>query len=82
MALARASREVAGEARRLAAASELSNPPARPTGTQDLPSVVRDLLAGIEDDSSAPAADPTAVRSLRRLVEALALLGRRPSGAG
>lgn len=82
VALARASREVAGEARRLAAANELGNPPALPTGTQDLLSVVRDLLDTVEVHSSGPQSDSGAVRSLRRLTDGLALLGRRPAGTG
>ena len=82
VALALASREVAGEARRLAAAPQLGNPPALPAGTQNLLGVVRDLLAGVEEDGSPPTEDAGAVRSLRRLVEALALLGRRPTAAG
>ena len=80
-ALASASRAVAVESRRLAAAPELGNPPALPQGTRDLADDVRDLLDGVDEDSGPPA-DPGAVRSLRRLVEALALLGRRPAGSG
>ena len=82
VALARACRQVAGEARRLAAVSELGNPPALPPGTRDLAGVVRDLLEGFDDDRSGPVADAGAVRSLRRLVEALALLGRRATAPG
>lgn len=79
-ALARASREAAQEARRLAAAAELGNPPALPSGAPDLAGVVRDLLEGRAADRSGLAADAAAVRSLRRLVEALALLGRTSAG--
>ena len=77
-ALAAASRTVAGEALRLGAAAELGNPPPLPAGTPDVLSVVRDLL---EQPATASGTDADAVRALRRLAEALALLGRRPTGS-
>ncbi len=83
-ALANAARELAIEARRLAEIPELGRPPELEAGSADVLVRVRPLLeqVGPDRNSSGPtdgALAPT-VSALRRLTEALALLGRiRPS---
>ncbi len=67
--LAAAARELAVEARHLAEAPELRQPPPLPPGTPDLLSRVQPLLETAGDRN------PTAVSAMRRLSDALALLG-------
>ena len=86
--LATVGRELAVETRRLAETPELSRPPQLPDGTLDVVTRVRTLLdarrppPGQTDE--APEMDEparrAAVSAVRRLVDALALLGRMPAG--
>lgn len=75
--LAAAIKELAVEARRLAEVPELGHPPPLPTGTVDVLSRLGPLLEQMRE------VDAVSVSALRRLGEALALLGRtHPDLAG
>jgi hypothetical protein len=81
--LASAARELAVESRRLAAAPELRQPPSLPPGMPDVASRVQPLLEAAEDTEDR--ADPVsraALHAIRRLTDALSLLGplRLPGG--
>ncbi len=67
--LAQAARELAIESRRLADAPELRQPPPLPAGTLDVATRVQPLLENVGESNA------TAVHAIRRLTDALALLG-------
>ena len=83
-AAAAAAREIAAEARRLAEAPELGNPPPLPAGSPNIAARVRTLVpesAGcvpgpVPTTDANDATDPSVGRPLRRLSDALGLLAR------
>ena len=75
-ALSRACTELAAEARRLGDAPALGNPPALPPGEPDALDRVQPLLDEAGDDVSVAGA----LRALRRLSDALGILGNRQVG--
>ncbi|WP_137123013.1 FUSC family protein [Segeticoccus rhizosphaerae] len=82
--LADTCRELVAECRRLSAARQLYPPPELPEGTLPVAERVEPLLATAEREAGGPAPKPTAtvtslVAILRRLTQALTLLGHEPS---